>query len=138
MLTVPETQIYSVGIENSANMQQNSLRHFNLRAIWSCSLHIHKELKRSLTAVLAHITIYSFQWNIGRSFLEIIAIRFWINFLKWVMRRLNMLQKGSLAVGDSRAYGILPHRKSLWFKYSSLKDVCTEKKGAMCYRIWRK
>lgn len=41
-----------------------------------------------------------------------------------------MLQKGSLAVGDSRAYGILSPRKCLWYKYSSLKDVCTEKKGS--------
>lgn len=39
-----------------------------------------------------------------------------------------MLQNGSLAAGDSRAYGILSSRKSLWFKYSSLKDVCIEKK----------
>lgn len=39
-----------------------------------------------------------------------------------------MLQNGSLAAGDSMAYSILSSRKSLWFKYSLLKDVCTEKK----------
>lgn len=92
--------------------------------------------------MLAHIKIYSFQRGIGRSFQEIIAIMFSISFLKQVMRSLNMLQNGSLAAGDSMAYSILSSRKSLWFKYSLLKDVCTEKKKkkkeTICYKIWRK
>lgn len=43
-----------------------------------------------------------------------------------------MLQNRSLAAGDSRAYGILSSRKSLQFRYSLLKDVCTEKKRKPC------
>lgn len=85
--------------------------------------------------MLVHIKINSFQRDIRRSFLKVITVRFWISFLRgvWTCYKMDVW----LLVTAEHTSFCHPENP-LSFSVLHYKDVCTEKKETMCYRIWRK